>query len=103
MHIMEEYAGLSVSKAIKTVRAHKGHRRQSGKINSFTECHAVSPLTANLQEELENYIDKANDITTWLQYLMLQDNGEDSVAAYKRDIAAMGKEDTELITRATFP
>ena len=33
----------------------------------------------DLQEELENFIDKTNSIAAGLQYLMLHDNGDNRI------------------------
>ena len=101
---MNNYEGLSVNKAIKMVRARNGHRKQQkGRVEGLISLLAATPsawLMTDLQEELESYIEKTNDISVGLQYLMLQDNGEEGIGQYERDMAAMREEDADLITCA---
>ena len=55
-------------------------------------------LTTDLQEELENFIEKTRDLSAGLQYLMLQDNGEEGIWQYEWDMAAMVEDNADLIT-----
>ena len=101
---MDSYNGLSVNRAIKTVRAHKGHRKQCMQwvegLISLLEGPPSVRLNTDLQTEIESYINQTNDIAAGLQYLMLTDNVEERIGKYKREMANLGTEDAVLITRA---
>ena len=78
------------------VRAHKGHKKQQkGRVEELISLLEATPSTrlmTDLQEELESYIDKLNNISADLQYLTHLDSGKEGIAQYKRDMAAMGEE-----------
>ena len=103
---MDSYLVLSVNMAIKTVGAHKGHRKQRMQqvegLISLLEATPSARLTTDLQTKFENYLDKTNNIAAGLQYIMLHDNGKDRIGKYdrKREMLTMGTEDAELITMA---
>ena len=101
---MENYEGLSVNRATKTVRAHKGHREQrSGRVQVLICLLKDAPsarLAMDLQEELEYYIDKTNDISAGLQCLIMHDNSKEGLGKYRDEKTGMGEEDTDLILRA---
>ena len=67
---MKRYDRLSMNKAIKTVRAHKGHKKQHmGRVEGFISLLDATPsgrLMTDLQEELEHYKDKTEDIAAGL-------------------------------------
>ena len=91
-HTMSQdaYANLLLNKAIKTVHAHKEHRKQRmHRVEGLVGLLEANPLprgSAELKKEIENFIDKSNDITAGLQYLILHKNSDKGIERYEKEM-----------------
>ena len=102
---MDAYASLSLNKVIKTVRVHKGHRKQRmnrvQRLVGFLEENLSLRGSPELKKEIKNYIKKANDLSADLQYLILQETWDGGIKKYTREMQALGHEDGDLVMRVS--
>ena len=81
---------MSLNKAIKTVRAHKGQRKQRMSrvegLASLLESDPSPRESAELKREIKSFIDKSNDIAAGLQYLILHETSDEGIEKYEREM-----------------
>ena len=95
---------MSLNKAIKTVRAHKGQRKQRmSRVQGLVGLQEANPSprgSAELKREIENFIDKSNDIAAGLQYLILHETTNKGIEKYEKEMHTLGEEDADIVIHA---
>ena len=67
---------------------------------SLLEANPSSRGNVELRKEIENYIDKSNNIAAGLQYLILQETTDEGIEKYECEMQALDQKDGDLVTHA---